>query len=192
MRGWQRAGRVAIAAPKRMTAEQLEALPGAPARRDLVRGALVEMLPAGRQHGKLALHIGSLLLRHVSERGLGEVYAAETGFVLARDPDTVLAPDVAFVRAERLVGQDEDRFLRLAPDLVVEVVSPSDRAGDVHDKVMEYLQAGVPLVWVCHPTRREVAVYGADRTARVLRVGEALTGGAVLPDFHLPLAALFG
>jgi Uma2 family endonuclease len=161
-------------------------------RYDLIRGELVSMAPAHFRHGHIALRIGAKLLDFVTAHGLGQVCGAETGFILARDPDVLLAPDAAFVRAERLPPPEEqDRFLPLAPDLAVEVFSPSERRGMIERKVHEYLAAGVPLLWVVYPRQRTVTVYAAGREPRTLRGGDALDGGDVLPGFRLPLAEVF-
>lgn len=172
------------------TAEQLERRRDNGHRYDLIQGELYRMSPAGARHGEvaalLAMHLGAFVL----PRGLGRVYGAETGFRLA--DDTVLGPDVAFVAANRLPPIEQRvGFLRLAPDLVAEIVSPSDRARYVSDKVLAYLDAGVRLVWLVEPRRRVVSVYGADRTARLLGEGDSLDGGEVLPGFRLSLADLF-
>lgn len=172
----------------------VERLPDDGYRYDLIGGQLIRMSPAGALHGEIASRVGRHL-GHVAEVArLGVVFGAETGFIL-RDPDVLLAPDAAFVRAERLPPRAEWRgYLRLAPDLVVEVVSPSDRWRDVMDKVDQYLQAGVQLVWVLDPQRRAAFVYERDgRTVRILRAasGDALDGVDVLPGFRLPLADLF-
>ena len=181
-----------MATTKLMTAEELEQMPDDGFRYDLVRGVLIRMAPAARRPARIELRVGHYLYTFVDEHQLGEVYGAEAGFILARDPDIVRAPDVSFVRAERLTPDlDEDKFLPFPPDLAVEIVSPSDRARDVHDKVIDYLDAGVPLMWVIHPQRRTVTVYTSNRTARVLREGDELDGGAVLPGFRLPVAEIF-
>ena len=149
-------------------------------------------MPANFEHGALAAMIAWILLNFVKPRRLGIVVGAETGFLLARDPDHVLGPDVAFVRADRLPPQQERRrFLPLPPDLAVEVISPSDSARTVTDKVMDYLEHGVPLVWVVDPVRHTVTVWTADRTARMLGEADELDGGIVLPEFRTPVAAIF-
>lgn len=163
--------------------------------RELVEGRVIDVSPTGRQHGRVTLLFGWRLAELVQTHALGEVYAAETGFILARDPDTVRAPDISFVRRNRLPSSvdsgDDDGFLELAPDLAVEVISPSSSAREISDKVLSYLDAGAALVWVVEPRRRILTAYSADRTARIYRVGDTIDGGDVLPGFSLPLADLF-
>ena len=113
---------------------------------------------------------------------------AETGFVLAREPDTVRAPDVAFLRPGRAVG---DAYIDGAPDLAVEVVSPGDRPGYVRERVAEWLEAGTEVVWVVDPRTQTVAVHVAVQPTRVLGAMDTLRGDPVLPGFELPLARLF-
>ena len=154
---------------------------------ELVRGELVRVTPPGGWHGEVSVETAWHLRTYLSDHPIGRVYT-ETGFILARDPDIVRGPDVAFVREERLPPQHErGGFLPLAPDLAVEVVSPWDRSADVHD----YLEAGTRRVWVVHPQRRTVTVYYPDRAARVLGEGDELDGEDVLPGFRLPVAAIF-
>ncbi len=180
-----------MATTKLMTAEELAELPDDGHKYELVRGELVTMAPAGRRSGRLGLWIGRRLGGYVDERRLGETYGAGTGFLLERNPDLVLAPDAAFVRADRLAGMPEDGYLPLAPDLAVEVISSSERAGHVSAKVIDYLDAGVRLVWLIDPRRRTVTIYTPDRTAHILRPPDVLNGGDVLPGFRLPFAELF-
>lgn len=178
-----------------LTAEDFLTMPDADRLRELVDGRVVEVSPTGRRHGRLTLLLGWRIAAFVEEHELGEVYAAETGFVLARNPDTVRAPDISFVKRERLPASndpnDEDRFLELAPDLAVEVISPSNSARDISDKVINYLDAGTLMVWVIEPRRRILTAYAADRTARIFREGDILDGGDILPGFQLPLAEVF-
>jgi Uma2 family endonuclease len=140
------------------------------------------------------LRIGRKIDEFVEQNGLGATFGAETGFILARDPDVLLGPDAAFVLAERLPPlSDQSGYLALAPDLAVEIVSPSDRWTMVTRKVDRYLLAGVRLVWVVDQASRSVTVCSADGPWRTLHIetGDALDGGAVLPGFRLPLADLF-
>lgn len=138
-----------------VTADELLRMPDDGLRRELVRGELRVMTPTSRPHGKVALRIGSRLEQHVGAHGLGEAYAAETGFRVSSDPDTVLAPDVSFVGRERLkvVGHAEG-FIPGAPDLAVEVVSPGDSSDEVEEKVFAWLAAGCRMVVTVNPKRR--------------------------------------
>ena len=140
------------------------------------------MTPAGNEHGKIAMSVAWRLAQHVENHGLGSVYAAETGFRLASDPDTVRAPDAAFVSQARLdaVGPVAG-YWPDAPDLAVEVVSPGDRYGEVADKVAAWLAAGTQMVVVIEPRQRTVAVHGADGAVDVLREDDVLEGGEVVP-----------
>lgn len=181
-----------MAVTRRMTAEALAALPADGYQYDLIDGELHRMSPPGAEHGEIAFEISRRIGNHVVERGLGRVYAAETGFLLGRDPDTVLAPDVAFVRAERLPPRAERRgYLPLAPGLMVEVVSPSDRAGKIQQKVGRYLDAGVRLVWTVDPSARTVAVYRPGHPPLVRHQGDTVDGADVLPDLYFPVGDLF-
>src|SRR5437867_6825052 len=120
---------------------------------ELVRGVLVVREPAGLRHGRVAMELARRLKNHVDAHRLGKVYAAETGFALAREPDTVRAPDIAFIRGNRLPDPEPAGFPDLAPDLVVEVLSPGARPGEVLAKVADWLSAGTRLVWVIDPAR---------------------------------------
>ncbi len=159
---------------------------------ELTKGRLTIMSPAGRNHGKLALRIGARIQVFVDENDLGEAYAAETGFKLETEPDTVLAPDVSFVNKERLpAGEMTAGFLPGPPDLAVEVVSPSERASEVQTKVKAWLTHGTKLVWIVEPTSRTVNVYRADGSAALLDISAMLDGEDVLPGFTMPLESLF-
>lgn len=181
-----------MATTRVMTVEELEREGTPEGRYELLDGRLVEVIPAGGEASDVGFVIGFHLGSHVRPRRLGRLYNAEGGFVLFPGRDLVRAADVAFVRADRLPPRPQRRgFLRLAPDLVVEVVSPSDRIADVVEKAMMWLDAGVRLVWVVDPDERSVTVYGPDRVPRGLGVGDELDGGAVLPDFRVAVAELF-
>jgi Uma2 family endonuclease len=157
---------------------------------ELLRGELVMMSPAGSKHGLIALRLGGLLLDFVESRGLGVVLGAETGFRIASDPDTVRAPDVAFIRKERISGGLPDGYFPGPPDLAVEVLSPNDRASEVLAKVQDWLGAGSAAVWVVDPKTETVMVYSADGRATVLSSADVLTGGEVLPGFSVPVAEI--
>jgi Uma2 family endonuclease len=175
-----------------MTADELLALSMPDKRTELVRGVLVVREPAGGRHGRVANELSRVIGNHVHAHALGAVYAAETGFTLARRPDTVRAPDVAFVRRERLPDPEPTGFPDLAPDLVVEVLSPSDRPGDVLAKVGDWLDAGARLVWVVDPERRRARVYREDGTEYMPDETDQLLGEDVLPGFSCGLASILG
>ena len=175
------------------TAEELLALPDDGLRHELVAGELTTMTPAGDEHGRIA---GALLViagGFVREHGRGAVYAAETGFRIATDPDTVRAPDFAFVARERLPEVSAPRgFGRGAPDLAAEVVSPGDTYEAVQAKVLQWLEAGTRLVWVVTPATRTIAVHAPGRDVRMLGEADTLDGGDVLPGFSCRVAEIFG
>jgi Uma2 family endonuclease len=172
------------------TAEQLFAtnLPHC----ELVGGQLVMMSPAGFDHGRFASRIVAALENHVARQGLGIVTTAEAGFQFARDPDTVRAPDVAFVRADRVPSGGVKGYFQGAPDLAVEVVSSSDRPDEVAAKVQEWLRAGCAVVWGVEPANRTVAVYCHGHQVAILTTADTLTGGDVLPEFSIQVAWIFG
>ena len=150
------------------------------------------MSPAGSRHGRIELRIGSLLEQVVRRDRLGATFGAETGFVLSRNPDTVRAPDAAFVATARLpAGELPDGYFPGAPDLAVEVVSPSEAAADVHSKVNEYFEAGSRQVWIVYPNTRQVVVFRSARESVALLADDTLDGGDLLPDFACRVAELF-
>jgi Uma2 family endonuclease len=158
---------------------------------ELVRGELVMMSPAGFDHGRFASRIVAALENHVSRQGLGVVTTAEAGFQLAHDPDTVRAPDVAFVRAARIPQDGVKGFFQGAPDIAVEVVSPSDRASEIAAKVRDWLQAGCSLVWVVDPENRTITVHRSRNEIIVLTQADMLTGGDVLREFSVSVTDVF-
>lgn len=162
-------------------------------RLELIEGELIEMSPAGGKHGSLALHAGHLIWDHVDENDLGYTTAAETGYTLFKNPDgkdTVLAPDVGFVRKDRLPEGLPDGYVPLAPDLAVEVVSPNDSAAEIHNKVMKYLKYGTRLVWVLYFDTESAVAYTASG-AQVIDVEGTLDGGDVVPGLKIPMRKLF-
>lgn len=173
-----------------MTAEELLYLSLPDKRTELVRGRLVVREPAGSRHGAVANRLAYRLTAHVEATGAGCVYAAETGFTLARDPDTVRAPDVAFVAAARLSATESAGFFEGAPDLAVEVLSADDHPAEVLRKVADWLSAGARLVWVVDTERRTARVYRADGSESLLDRDAALNGEDLLPGFTCPLRDL--
>ena len=179
-------------AQKPVTAEELLMMPDDGLRSELVRGEVRRMAPAGNVHGRLAVNVAAPLHQYVRENNLGVVFAAETGFKLASDPDTVRAPDVAFVSRERIeeVGEVEG-FWPGAPDLAVEVVSPNDLYTEVEEKVLGWLEAGSRMVLVVNPRNKTVSVRRHQAEVYVLAEGDALDGGEVVPGWELPVADVF-
>ena len=179
---------------RQVTAEELERMPDEGFRYELVRGKLRKMVPAGNRHGYVAGEMFGELRSHVKTNGLGRTYAAETGFKLSSDPDTVRAPDAAFVSQARLdrVG-DVPGYWPGVPDLVIEVVSPNDRHSEVLDKALDWLEAGCRMVLVAHPERRAVTVYRSRGDIRVLtaEAGDVVDGADVVPGWKLPVAEIF-
>lgn len=175
-----------------VTADELFAMPDDSVRRELVRGEVREMSPAGKRHGRIGARILSRLGLHVESQGLGEVYNSDTGFKLSSNPDTVRAPDVAFVTREHADAVGEiDGFIPGAPDLAIEVISPTDSYGEVDEKVSEYLEAGTRMVIVVNPRHRIATVYRSPGDIVLLTENDALDGGDVVPGWSLPLRDLF-
>jgi len=175
-----------------VTAEELLRKPDDGFRYELVRGELRKMPPAGSEHGYIAMRLGSRLGRHVEANDLGRVYAAETGFKLTSDPDTVRAPDAAFIGRERVeeAGRVEG-YWPGAPDLAVEVVSPGDTHTEVVEKALAWLGAGSRMVLVVDPGQRTATVYRSLDDIRILTEGDAIDGADVVPGWRLPVAELF-
>jgi len=173
-----------------MTADELLHLNLPDKRTELVRGRLVVREPAGSQHGLVAMSIGAELAVYAKRIAAGGVFAAETGFKLATNPDTVRAPDVAFVTSERLPAAVTRGYPALAPDLAVEVLSPGDSPGEVLAKVADWLSAGTSLVWVVDPVRRLARVYRRDGSEVLVASDGALDGEDLLPGFSCPLASV--
>lgn len=171
-----------------MTSEELARHPIPNARTELVRGRLIVREPAKSQHGLVAARVLIAIGIYLESNPIGQVLAAETGFTLARNPDTVRAPDVAYLRADRVPRVEVVGFDELAPDLVVEVLSPGDRARAVQAKVDDWIAAGTLLVWVIDPRRRVARVYRADGTVSVLPETDSLDGEDVLPGCSLGLS----
>ena len=176
--------------PYPLTADELEriSIPGKVT--ELVRGRLVVREPPGTRHGAIAMNLSYYLADHVRRHGPGTVFAQDTGFKIASDPDTVRAPDVAFVAQERANRVLPRGYAQLAPDLLAEVLSPDDRPGEVLAKVGDWLAAGTRLVWVVDPERREARVYREDGSLTALGEHDILDGEEVLPGFNCSLAQI--
>lgn len=174
------------------TADELFRLPDDGYRYELVKGELRKMTPAGFEHGAVVMNLSAPLAQHVKASGLGVVCGAETGFKVASDPDTVLAPDIAFVRRDRIPASGRPTtFWPGAPDLAVEVLPPSDTIFAVDEKVATWLSAGAAAVWVVNPRNRTVAIYRSGAAQRTLPEQETLDGEQVISGFRLSVAEVF-
>ena len=178
----------------RVTVQELWRLGEGDVRRELVNGEVVEMAPVGGIHGQISSRISRRLAEHVERHVRGEVLVGDVGFVLnlPSDPERVRAPDVAFVSRDRLPGgRLPEGFLSGAPDLAVEVLSPTDNPLEVQQKIRDYLEAGARLVWLIAPQAKTVTVYRADGSARLLREQDHLEGEDVLPGLRIHLGEVF-
>jgi len=175
------------------TADQLLEMPNDGKRYELVAGDLRVMSPSGWNHGRIAGKLHTLLGRYVLDNRLGEVFTAETGFLIAREPDTVRAPDIAFIANENLPPEDpSEAFWPGGPDLAVEVLSPNDRMGEVDEKIQAWLAAGARLVWVVDPQLRTVTSYRSTADVTSHTVADQLSGGDVVQGFRCGVAEIFG
>lgn len=188
--GWQH---MAVQQARRLTVEDLYVMDDLPERFEVIRGEIVEMTPPIWRHTSIGARVNKALILWLENHPIGEA-VVEGGYVFSRDPLMMLIPDVSFLSAERIPSDEEsDRILETIPELVIEVISPSDRASRVNAKVMTYLETGVKLVWVIDPPSKTATVHAAARPglSHILHVGEALDGEDILPGFSLPIAVIF-
>ncbi len=173
-----------------MTAEQSETLPHAE-RWELLDGVMIEMSPPGAQHGGIAVRIVEILGPYVRTNHLGRLFV-ETGYILRRGPDTVRAPDVSFVRSERIPPGGVPRsFWNIPPDLAIEINSPDNTTAEMQARIRDFLEAGARLVWVMYPGTRTIQVIQSLLERREFGPGDTLEGGDVIPGFSCPVAAFF-
>ncbi len=177
--------------PKLFTADDLDRLSDQGFRYELIQGKLRQMSPSGGPHGSASSRVSFYVNAIVYSDDLGETFAAETGFFLEHDPDTILAPDFAFISNERLPDPIPEGFVPVVPDLAVETRSPSDTTREVAEKVEQWLIAGVRLVWVIEPKKRTITTHRLGRSARILSSDNLLDGEDVLPGLSVPVAKLF-
>jgi len=178
---------------KPVTADELLDMKDDGHRYELVKGELLMAPFPGSEHGEVTMNLAGPLYQHVKKNNLGVVYAAETGFVLTQDPDTVRAPDAAFIRLELVEkAKSTTGYWIGPPDLAVEVVSPGDTVSEVEEKVAEWLEAGARMVWVVSPKLHTVTVYRSLTDIVTLTGKDTLNGGDVVPDFQIKVAEIFG
>jgi Uma2 family endonuclease len=178
--------------PQLLTADDLLQMPNDGLLYELVRGELRHMSPASYRHGKIIINITLSLGQHVRDQQLGDVYAAETGFKLTSDPDTVRAPDVAFVRRERVVAVgDMEGYWPGAPDLAIEVISPNDLYTEVEEKVIDFLNAGTGMVLAVNPRNHTVTVYRALADISILTEEDTIDGEEIVPGWTFAVRNVF-
>ena len=164
-------------------------------RYELVRGEVIELAPANDEHGEIASNVDTAFNNYSRRRGIGRT-RVETGYRLEQNPDTVRGPDISFMLLPRGQGvMLTRRFVPNAPDIAVEVVSPSNTAAEIERKVGEYLAAGSQRVWVVYPATRtaarRVVVHHSGGTAITYSGGDVITDEELLPGFSLPLSEIF-
>jgi len=158
---------------------------------ELIDGRIVRMNPTGLQHGDIVIALGSALRDFVRKRQLGRVVGGEVGIYTRREPDRVRGVDIAFVSRERLADKPLRGFLKVAPELVVEIISPTDRWQNMRDKLEEYFAIGVDRVWIVEPETHAVLVYRSVTEMNRLGEGDVISGEGVLEGFSLPVSELF-
>jgi Uma2 family endonuclease len=176
-----------------ITADEFLEWPDEPGcRQELIRGEVATMSLAGEEHGEVAMEIGSLIRNYAKPLKLGRVYAAETGFIVERNPDSVRGADVAFVSAARLaLITNRKKQIPFGPDFAVEVRSPNDRDDEVEEKIRMWLVAGCLLVWDVDPESRTVVVHRRESEPITLAEDQEIDGGDVIPGFRCRVADFF-
>lgn len=176
-----------------LTADELAALPDDDFQYELDGGDLILMAPAGEEHGRVEGDLYGLLYTQIKKLKLGRLYPSDTGFLLSEDPDTVRSPDIAFVRQERLPlrTRRNSGYILGAPDLAIEIRSPSQSPADLQRKVEQYLAAGASAVWVLRPGRKQAAIHEAGKPVRTVGK-DGFLEAAALPGVRIPLAEVLG
>jgi len=175
-----------------MTVEEFLAYPTPEGKAELVRGELRVTPPAGAPHGAAGANLVFALATHARHHRLGRVFGDGFGYQLIQLPHTVRVPDASFVRAERLPTEGlGPGLLKHAPDIAIEVLSPSETATELQEKLDDYRAAGTALIWVVDPIRRTIMIVAAEQPVRWLREGDVLDGGSVVPGFSCPVSDVF-
>ena len=183
-------GYIMAAMERLISAEELFQMPNL-GRCELVRGEINMMSPAGAKHGLIVVNLSSLLDSFVKSHKLGRIMGAETGFIIRRDPDSVRAPDVAFITANRLPANLPQGYFDGAPDLAVEVLSPNDRASEVQTKIRDWLEADCRAVWIVDPGTKSVTIYKSTHDIVVLNTADTLADAQLLPGFNASVSEIF-
>ena len=178
--------------PMLMTVEEFLVASVPDGKVELVRGELRVTPPPGAPHGSAAVNLVLMLGGYVKANGLGRVFGDSFGYILTQLPRTVRVPDLSFVRADRLPPEGiGPGLLRFAPDLAVEVLSPSESASELEEKLADYTVSGTRLIWVVDPARRTVMILNAAQPVRWLQENDVLHGDEVVPGFSCKVAEIF-
>ena len=177
-------------ATRLVTAKELERFPSDDRRYELLEGRLVAMTPVSYAHSRTVMRFGSMLERCTREHNLGDVHA-ELGVILKTNPDTVFAPDIAFIKRERVPATTPRGFWKGAADLAVEVLSPDDRPAEIRNKVAEYLRRGTPLVLVIDPEKRLITKWPPSSSPVTLKEGDVLDLSEIIEGFSCDVRAIF-
>lgn len=157
---------------------------------ELIKGELIEAAPASSLPSRVGGRSYAQFVLQLEDKGLGWAYPADAGFILFDDRSTVRSPDAAFVSKERL-PTEPNGFVPVAPDLAVEVMSPSDRMSDALSKVAMYLDAGVAMVWLVDPEQRTVTIFQPERAIDIVHGDAILDGGDIVPGLSILLTSIF-
>ena len=160
---------------------------------ELVRGVPMVREPAGYVHGRVTMNLTARLVLHLDGKSsgpIGQLIAGDTGFTLSKAPDTVRSPDIGYIRPGRVPNPETTGFPELAPDLVVDVLSPEDRPREIQERAWQWLVAGAQVVWVVDPRRRTTHIYRSDGTEEFVGPDGSLDGEDILPGFTCPLEAI--
>ncbi|MDE0198137.1 MAG: Uma2 family endonuclease [Caldilineaceae bacterium] len=177
---------------KLLTANDLLRLYSEGVRGELIRGALCETMPTGLTYGEIVMNLGGALRNFIRPRRLGRLVGSDSGMMLERDPDTVREPDIVFISAQKLpLNVRLSGYYEGAPDLVAEIVSPSDGPREVYHKALMWISFGVSLVWVVNPEKRAIEVHRPNQPLLSLTENDILDGGEVLPGFNYPVRDVF-
>ncbi len=175
-----------------ITADELLEMDARGERGELIRGVFCKTMPTSPGHGFIAMKLGHLLLSALEKVGAGRVMGTDSGVRIEREPDTILAPDIGYYAFDRLPhDSDVSRITDVVPDIVAEVVSPSDTSREVAGKAAMWINAGVRLVWVVWPETKMIEVYRPGQPTVTLRETDTLTGMDVLPQFSTPVGDVF-
>jgi Uma2 family endonuclease len=182
-----------LAATGLITAEMLEVLPHQGRRLELVKGELRELMASGGDHGDITMELSWHLKTFAKQHKLGKVFAAETGFIIDRNPDTVRAPDISFLSNTQieLLGGVPKGFIPIAPDLAVETISPHDLYTESHDKALMWLEFGTKIVLLVNPRKLSITVYHSKKDIFVLEGDDLLELPGVMPGFQVCVNHVF-